>query len=159
MKSKEEQIWEYIDGQLTPEDRSMVAVKIAKDDSYALIYTEMMELHQLMCATELEEPSMAFTRNIMEKVNLESAPLSLKTKVDTRIIYSLAAVFLLAIAAVSIYAIANSNFTITGLSGPTFNFTLNLQQLVSPIALQTFIFVDIILALLCLDRYYRSKKA
>ncbi|MET3113129.1 anti-sigma-K factor RskA [Pedobacter sp. CG_S7] len=159
MKSIEEQIWEYIDGQLTAKDRAIIAENIANDQTYALIYAELMELHQLICVTELEEPSMAFTRNIMDKVNLVSAPMSLKTKVDTRIIYSLAAVFLLAIVAVSIYAIANSTFTFIKFSNPSFNFSLNLQQLVSPIALQTFVFLDIILALLYLDRFYRSKKA
>jgi anti-sigma factor RsiW len=157
MKSIEEQIWEYIDGELDAKDREAVAAKIASDPVFASVYVEMLELHQLMAATELEEPSMSFTRNIMDKVNLEMPPVSLKTKVDKRIIYGLAAIFLLAMVAVSWFAIANSSFS--GMQLPTFHFTMNLEQFISPISLQIFLFIDILLALLYLDRLYRSKNA
>jgi anti-sigma factor RsiW len=157
MKSIEEQIWEYIDGELNGKEREAVAKKIAEDNAYATVYVEMLELHKLMAAVELDEPSMSFTRNIMDQVNLEMPPLALKTKVDKRIIYSLTAIFLAAIIAVSWFAIAYTNFP--ALSLPSFDFTMNLEQFVSPLTLQLFFFIDILLALLYLDRLYRSKKA
>jgi anti-sigma factor RsiW len=159
MKSIEEQIWDYIDDQLTEKERAEIAGKIAKNADYASVYAEMMELHQLMAATELDEPSMSFTRNVMEKVQLETTPVSLKTKVDTRIIYGLAAVFLLAIVSVFSYALANSSFTLSTFNLPTLNINMNLQQVVNPLSLQIFFFVDIMLVLLYLDRFFRSKKA
>lgn len=159
MNSIEEQIWEYIDGFGTPKERQALQSKIESDAAYATVYAEMKALHELMTATELEEPSMSFTRNIMDKVTLEVPPVSLKTKVDTRIIYSLAAVFILAIVFVFGYAIANSTFTFRDLMASSFDFTLNLEPFVNPLTLQTFLFIDIILALLYLDRLYRSKNA
>lgn len=48
---------------------------------------------------ELDEPSMSFTRNVMEAVALQPAPVSLKTKVDNQIIFSIAAFFVLSILA------------------------------------------------------------
>jgi len=157
MKPIEEQIWEYIDGFGTPEERQALQSKIDNDAAYTTVYTEMKELHELMAATELEEPSMSFTRNIMDKVALEIPPVSLKTKVDTRIIYSLAAIFILAIMFVFGYAIANSTFTFRDVMASSFEFTINLKPIVNPLTLQTFLFIDIILALLYLDRLYRSK--
>ncbi|MEJ5962360.1 zf-HC2 domain-containing protein [Pedobacter immunditicola] len=162
MKTIEEQIWEYIDGELSGKDREAIAKKIADDNAYATVYVEMLELHHLMATVELEEPSMSFTRNTMDKVNLEMPPSALKTKVDKRIIYSLTAIFLVAIVSVSWFAIAHTNFpalSLPSLSLPTFNFSIDVKQFVSPLTLQIFFFVDILLALLYLDRLYRSKKA
>jgi hypothetical protein len=42
---------------------------------------------------------------------------------------------------------------------PSFDFTMNVKQFVNPLTLQIFFFIDILLALLYLDRLYRSKKA
>jgi len=157
MKRIEEQIWDYIDGGLSDKEQEALAKKIADDNEYATVYVEMLELHSLMASVELDEPSMSFTRNIMDKVNLETAPLVLKTRVDKRIIYSLSAVFLVAMVSVSWFAVAHTDFPALAL--PSFNITMNLQQLVSPLSLQIFFYIDILLALLYVDRLYRSKKA
>ena len=157
MKSIEEQIWDYIDGGLSGKEREAVAKKIADDNAYATVYIEMLELHQLMATVELDEPSMSFTRNIMDQVNLETSPMALKTKVDKRIIYSLSAIFLVAIVSVSWFTMAYIQFPAFSL--PSLHFNMNLEQFVSPLALQLFFFIDILLALLYLDRLYRSKKA
>jgi len=162
MKSIEEQIWEYIDGELSGKEREAVAKKIADDNAYATVYVEMLELHKLMAAVELDEPSMSFTRNIMDQVNLEMAPMALKTKVDKRIIYSLTAIFLAAIVGVSWFTIAYTHFPalpLPSLSLPSFDYNINIEEFVSPLTLQIFFFIDILLALLYLDRLYRSKKA
>lgn len=160
MKTIDEQIWEYIDGELSGKEREAVAKKIADDKSYASVYVEMLELHRLMAAVELDEPSMSFTRNIMDQVNLEMPPLALKTKVDKRIIYGLTAIFLAAIGSVSWLAISYANFPALPLPTlPSFDFNLNMAQFVSPMSLQIFFFIDVLLALLYLDRLYRSKKA
>uniref|UniRef100_UPI003D7F526C anti-sigma factor family protein n=1 Tax=Pedobacter sp. TaxID=1411316 RepID=UPI003D7F526C len=156
MKSLEEQIWEYIDGLGTAQERAALEKKIAADPAFKALYQELMELNQLMGTIELEEPSMGFTRNIMEQIKLEPAPAALNTQVDKRIIYSLAAVFLLSIFTALAYVLANSSFT--PMENPSFNFRINLDQLINPLVLQIFLYMDAILILLYLDRLYRSKK-
>ena len=156
MKSMEEEIWEYIDGDISAQDKATIAAKIAADAAYAAVYMEMLELNQLLAVSDLEEPSMSFTRNLMDKISLEPAPVTLKTQVDKRIIYSLSAVFLLAILSVSWFAVSNADFS--GVALPSFNFNIDLQQVVNPLTLQLFVFIDIVLGLLYLDRLYRSNK-
>jgi hypothetical protein len=106
---------------------------------------------------ELEEPSMSFTRNVMEQVNLELKPIALKTKVDNRIIYSIGAIFILSIVAIFGYVVAtadlNFKFNLTQL-----NFDLYETKIINPTSIRIFLMVDLVLILIYIDSFLRKRK-
>ncbi|HKG06201.1 MAG TPA: hypothetical protein VKB19_07085 [Pedobacter sp.] len=116
------------------------------------------QIDALLKNMELDEPSMSFNRNVMERVKLEAAPASLKTRVDTRIIYSIAAFFILCIVGGLVYVMSN---TTSGYSIPkmSFNLDLKLDKTISPHLLKGFLMVDAVIALIWLDRVLRRKQA
>lgn len=116
------------------------------------------ELTELLKGMELEEPSMSFTRNVMEQVKLEKLPVSLKTRVDNRIIYGIAAIFGLFIAGVIIYAIAN---TTVSYELPEFkiDFSGAVDKTLTPEFLIAFLFIDVVIALVYFDSILRRKRA
>lgn len=153
MTTIEEQLWDYIDGNGSAEHRAETARKIASDEAYQSLYQELVTMHQQMSGISLDEPSMSFTRNIMELVQLEKAPVSLKTKVDNRIIYSIAAFFLMAIAAILIFAASQIHLT-----APKISVDIDPGRYVTPLLIKTFLFIDIIIGFLYLDSLLRKKK-
>jgi anti-sigma factor RsiW len=157
MKTIEEEIWEYIDGEADLAQQQIIAAKIATNPVYQKMHAELMQIQQLISAQELEEPSMSFNRKVMEAVDLEIAPVSLKTKVDTRIIYSIAAFFVLSIIGIFIYAISNSNFSLPEVKLPQLNFDLALSPEKTGLLIKAFVFVDLILGLIYLDRFLRRR--
>lgn len=157
MKTIDEEIWDYIDGSCDSAEIARIAAKIATDERYASSYEELMKLNTLMAADELDEPSMSFSRNVMEAVALEIAPKKLTTKVNNTIIYSIAAFFILSIAAIFIYALSNSNPAGEAFEMPTFSFKMNLSQMLSPISMKVFLMFDLALLLLYVDRLIRRK--
>jgi hypothetical protein len=116
------------------------------------------ELTRLLKDMELEEPSMSFTRNVMEQVKLEKTPISLKTRVDNRIIYGIAAIFAAFIVAVFIYAIANTNFTYQ-LPEVKIDLSGAVNKALTPGFLVAFLFIDVIIALIYFDSILRRKRA
>jgi len=116
------------------------------------------ELTELLKGMELEEPSMSFTRNVMEQVKLEKLPVSLKTRVDNRIIYGIAAIFGVFIAGVIIYAIANTT-TSYKLPELKVDFSEVVGKTLTPGFLIAFLFVDVIIALVYFDSILRRKRA
>ncbi|WP_158796307.1 hypothetical protein [Pedobacter sp. L105] len=155
MTTIEEQIWDYIDGNQDAALRSETAVKIAEDEDYKSVYLELIAIHQQIGEISLDEPSMGFNRKIMELVELEMAPVSLKTKVDHRIIYGIAAFFILVITAIMVGIISQINFT---LPKTTFRVNVDMKQYFTPTLIRAFIFSDVILGLLYLDGLLRRKK-
>lgn len=152
MTTIEEQIWDYIDGIGSADYRLGIESKIASDEAYKAVYEELSALHQQIGDISLDEPSMSFNRNVMEMVNLEIAPVSMKTKIDTRIIYGISAFFILAIAAIFIYVLSQLSFT-----APKVTLTFNLTSYMTPTLFKGFLFADVIIGLLYLDRLLRKK--
>ncbi|WP_449435778.1 hypothetical protein [Pedobacter steynii] len=116
------------------------------------------ELTELLKGMELEEPSMSFTRNVMEQVKLEKLPVSLKTRVDNRIIYGIAAIFGAFIAGVIIYAIANTTASYK-LPELKMDFSEAVDKTLTPGFLIAFLFIDVIIALVYFDSILRRKRA
>jgi hypothetical protein len=161
MITMEEEIWDYIDGNSSPEQALSVQAKIASDPAYGSLYEELLAINDQMNELELEEPSMSFTRNVMEQVKLEIAPVSMKTKVDTRIIYSIAAFFICFILAILGYILSNSTFDFTDIK---FNMGFQMEHIdfgkyVTPTSIKIFLFIDLLLALAFVDSYLRRRRA
>lgn len=153
--SIEEQIWDYIDGNLDSGQKAAIGHKIATDATYQSVYQELFAVHQQMETIELEEPSMSFTRNVMEQVKLEIQPVSLKTKIDHKIILGIASFFILALVSVLVYAVSNVQFTVAKWTLPT----LNIEPFITPFSIRIFLFIDLLIGLICIDSIFRKKRA
>lgn len=156
MNTIEEQLWNYIDNNCTVAEKAEIETKLALDLQYYQVYQELLVVHQALNQIDLEEPSMSFTRNVMERVDLELRPIALKTKVDNRIIYSIGAFFVLSLLGIFVYAIAISDFRFN-FSAAKINIPLNVDKFITPTSLTIFLFVDVILALVYLDGFLRKK--
>jgi len=157
MKSIDEQIWDYIDNTCSQEEKLIVAAKIASDETYSTVYAELLQIHQLLDTEQLDEPSMSFTRNVMDLVELEIAPVSLKTKVDKRIIYAITAVFVLLLIYIVCYAAAHGTYAVADFKLPKMQISFDISQYITPLFMKIFLFVDVVLGLIYLDGFLRRK--
>jgi hypothetical protein len=156
MKTIEEEIWEYIDAGCDPAQSLEIEAKIASDPGYHKMYLECMQVQEMILAEELDEPSMSFTRNVMEQVNLEIAPVALKTKVDHRIIYAIGGFFIISILSVFIYALLNSTYSMPEFKMPKMKLNLALSPSATSLSIKVFLFLDLVLALIYFDRFLRK---
>jgi len=156
MNTIEEQLWNYIDGKCTPAEKLEIEAKLIVDTQYEAIYRELLQVNAALNKLDLEEPSMSFTRNVMEKVNLELKPIALKTRVDNRIIYSIAAFFILSLVGIFAYALATSDLSFK-FDTPKMAFTFEPAKYINRTSLQIFLFVDVIIALIYLDGLLRKR--
>lgn len=155
------EIWDYIDGNGTAQQRQAVEAKIASDPVYHSLYKELLNINAEMAGMDLEEPSMSFTRNVMEQVKQEIAPVSLKTKVDKRIIYSISAFFIFAILGIVGYILASSDFAFQSFKFSNLqpSWSIDFNKYISPTFIKIFIFIDMILAFAYLDSFLRRKRS
>jgi len=155
MNTIEQQLWDYIDGELDVELKKSIEDRINSDPQVKLQYEAFLSLNLTLSNLELEEPSMSFTRNVTEEIALLPAPVSMKTKVDTRIIYAIGGFFVACILGILGFLAYNTNFTM-----PSFNFelTLDMQKMITPTMMNSFLFVDLVLGLIFIDYYVRKRK-
>jgi hypothetical protein len=163
MNTIEEKLWNYIDGTCTPAEQEAIARLIEQDELYKQKYTELLVLNQEFASMELDEPSMAFSYNIMEAIRAEQlAPL--KSTINKNIILGIAAFFVLSILA--LLAIILSNVQISGNPFSAVNIKLPAELKLPPASnifnstfMKSFFVFDVILALFLTDSYLRRKKA
>ncbi|WP_026904249.1 hypothetical protein [Pedobacter glucosidilyticus] len=157
MKSAEEKIWNYIDGLCSKEEALEIERLLREDISFQNLYQEILSFDKHLKSTDLEEPSMGFSFAVMDKIRLQAQPLSLKAQVDKRIIYGIAASFILILSVIMAVAIAQTNWSA---SSGSFNMNYDVFKIgegFSRTAIQAFLFFDIIIMLLTADYFFRKK--
>ena len=158
MNTIEQQLWDYIDGNLDDSSKKAIEEKIESDAEIKSQYEDLLKLNLVFDGLDLDEPSMSFTRNVMESVALVPAPMAMKTKVDKKIIYSIGGFFVVSLLALLGYVFYNAN-----LEMPQFdlkvNFDFNLGKYITPTAIYAFLFADLVIGLIFLDQFLRKKVA
>jgi hypothetical protein len=159
MNIMEQQIWDYLDGNCSLEERKMIAHLIIIDPVYQSLYAELKAVHELIGTMELDEPSMSFTRNVMDKVVALPTTSSAPPLIDKRIIYGIAGFFLLSILALLAVVFTQIDWTkpvtevLPEYNVPKLDFTSDLNRTY----LQIFFFADVILGLYIIDSVMRKK--
>ncbi|MEO8150498.1 MAG: hypothetical protein ABI723_22900 [Bacteroidia bacterium] len=154
----EEQIWNYIDGTCTEEEKIQFEKLLASNADIKKKYEELLQLNQLFAAAELNEPSMRFTMNVMDAINAAVPVTPLKTFVDQRIIKSIAIFFVGTISVLLIYLLSQMQWSFSSGNNFNFNFDFDTSKIFSTTFINVFVMINVILGLLLLDKYLHWKK-
>lgn len=162
MNTIEEKLWNYIDGTCTPAEQDAIALLIEQDEVYRQKYQELLLLNQEFANMELDEPSMAFTYNVMETIRTENASKPLKAAIDKRIIMGVGIFFIFTILALLVFTIANIHFSGSAVDVkvtlPASIKMPNMGHIFSSQVFKWFLVFDVVLALFLADSYLRRKK-
>src|SRR5438552_5781881 len=113
----EERLCDYNNVLSNPTEQSSIEALIAENIEWQRKYKELLNVHQMMHETELDAPSMRFSKNVMEEIaRLHVAPAT-KTYINKNIIRSIGAFFLAMIAGFLVYCLGQ--FKWSGGSSPT----------------------------------------
>jgi hypothetical protein len=167
----EDRLWDYIDGLSSPAERSAVETLIAANRQWQQKYRELLDVHQLLAGSELEEPSMRFTKNVMEEIARHYVAPATRTYVNKNIIRAIGAFFLSMITGLLIYCFAMIKWS--GVSSSSSNlissYSNNLEKN-SPLEkinwgkvfnssyVTAFMLIAIVSGLFLLDLYLQRKK-
>jgi hypothetical protein len=163
MNNIEEQLWNYIDGTCTADERSAISKLIASDEAVRLKYNELLALNKEFATMELDEPSMAFTYNVIEAIRTEQALVPLKAAINKRIIMGIALFLVITLTGFLVFAFTKMDFASLGsvnigVKVPA-NFKMpEVSTHFSKPLVEGFMFFDVVLGLFLFDAYLRRKK-
>lgn len=152
-------LWDYIDG--ISEEPSVIEQLIAENADWRAKYAELMEVHQLVKSTELEQPSMRFSRNVMEEiVRLQIAPAA-KEYINKKIIWGIGAFFFAAIVGFLVYGLSQIDWSAgSSKDSPVgIDFTsVDYGRMFNNTFVNLFMMINVVLGLMLLDRYLNMKR-
>ena len=108
----ESRLWDYIDGRNSMAEKSTIEKLLESNHEWKTKYHELQEVHQLLQSSELEQPSLRFTKNVMEEISrLYIAPAT-KTYINKKIIWGIASFFFITIFGFLIYGFGQIDWTV-----------------------------------------------
>lgn len=91
----EERLWQWIDGQCSAAEVQELQQLVQQNESWRTLHAELLALHiSLQQDAELLQPSMRFTKNVMEQIAEMSIQTTAKTYLNNKIIYGVAGIFI-----------------------------------------------------------------
>ena len=155
----EQQLWEYIDGISSDEKRTTIEKMLQSNLEWKNKYHELLELQQLLNTTELEQPSMRFTKNVMEKIAQYHIAPAAKNYINKKIIWGIAGFFLTLIGAFLIYGFAQIDWNFQDNSKPLIDFsTFDMGKVFNNNFVNVFMMINVLLGLVLLDRVLANKR-
>lgn len=161
----EERLWDFIDGLSSSAEKSEVEALIAAHTAWQEQYRELLDIHQAMNSQELEEPSMRFTKNVMEEITRFQVAPATKTYINKNIIRSIGAFFLLMIGSMLIYCLAGIKWWTSSPPSSTPPYSINLDiekfnigKAFNSSYLNILTLVTVVIGLVFLDVWLQRKK-
>ena len=155
----EQRLWDYIDGNSTSDEQSVIAKLIETNTEWRRQYHELLEVHALLQSTELEAPSMRFTKNVMEEISrLQIAPAT-KDYINKNIIRGLTIFFVAMLAGLLVYGFGQINWTSESISALDIDLgAVDYNKFFNNTWMNLYILINVVLGLFLLDRYLANKR-
>ena len=155
----EEQLWSYIDGFSSEEERSAIEKLLQSNLEWKNKYHELLDAHQLMKSAELEQPSMRFTKNVMEQIAKYHIAPATKTYINKKIIWGIGAFFITMIIGFLIYGLGQINWNVSGDTKlPVDLSKVDYSKIFNNSYVNIFMMINVLLGLVLLDRVLANKR-
>ena len=156
----ESRLWDFIDGLSDSSEQSSIKKLIAENTEWKAKYHELLELHQMIHSTELEQPSMRFTKNVMEEIAKYHIAPAAKEYINKKVIWGLAGFFITLVVGFLVYGFSQVDWS-TGSPGKGLgiDFTqVDYSKMFNNDYVNYFMMLNVVLGLILLDRFLSSKK-
>ena len=163
----EDRLWDYIDGFSSPTERSAIEDLLANNRQWQEKYSELLDIHRLLDASELDAPSLRFTRNVMEEIARYHVAPATKTYINKNVIRGIGAFFLAMILGLVTFVVAQVKWKWNGSTGksivsPDLGLsklnTVDLSKAINPAYVTLFMLIAVVMGFVLLDFYLQRKK-
>lgn len=156
---REESLWDYIDGRLTADEHTRIGQLIAEDAAWRAQYQDLLEVQQWLQQSELEEPSMRFSKNVMDEIARTQISPAANSYINKNIIRGLTIFFLTMIAGFLIYGFGQLDFSASGSEKLPVDITnIDYSVFFNNDYLNAFMLLNIVLGLWLFDQFLSSRR-
>ena len=151
------QLWAYIDKACNDAEMQRIASLITTDKNWEAQYKELLAFHNELANIEAEQPSLRFTKNVMEAITAAKVAPAAKTYVNLWVVRSIVALFALLLVVVFIYILPGLNWATSPSTTSSTNF--NFSKINTDSWWEALVLVNIVLLIVLIDAVLRRKKA
>lgn len=155
----EERLWNFIDGTVSASEKTVIEDLLKSDMEWKAKYSQLLEVHQLLQSSELEAPSMRFSKNVMEEIGkLYIAPAT-KSYISKKIVWGIGFFFITMLVGFLIYGFAQMSLSTgeeTEISKKISN--IDFSKFFNNTWINVLMMINVIAGLFLLDNYFTNKR-
>jgi hypothetical protein len=161
LQQQEARLWDYIDGTCSDTERIAIERLIADHAALRARYQELLELNRLLNGVELEEPSLRFSKNVMEEIARNHIAPAAQSYIDKKVVWGILIFFGTVITAFLAYGFTQVDWSTA--SSPKSAFGVDLSnvdysRIFNNNFVNGFMMANVVLALMLFDRYLSNQK-
>ncbi len=157
-QSVEERLWDFIDGTTPAGEISAIEKLLEVDEDWKHVYRKLMDMHQMLQSSELEQPSLRFTKNVMDQIAVYNMMPAAKKYINKKIIWAIGSFFIVLIGGLLIYGFTQVDWSSTAKSKFPFDAAkIDLSMFFNNTYMHIFMMLNVVLGLMLVDRFLRSK--
>lgn len=155
----EERLWNFIDGTISANEKTVIEDLLQTNAAWKTKYNELLQVNELLKSSELEAPSLRFSKNVMEEIaKLHIGPAT-KSYINNKIIWGLGFFFIAMFVGFIIYGFSQMNFS----SGQESSLSKNLDKIdfskfFNNTWVNAFMMINVVLGLFLFDAYLTNKR-
>lgn len=155
----EERLWNYIDEISSADEKSTIEKLLESNAEWKMKYHELLEVHQLMISSEMEQPSLRFTKNVMEEIAKYHIAPATKSYINKKIIWGIGFFFIALIIGFLIYGFGQMDWTAKSDNNlPVDLSKFDLSKFFNNTYVNVFMMINVVLGLFLLDNYLSNKR-
>lgn len=155
----EERLWSYIDGNASADDRSVIEKLLETNGEWKARYRELIAVNELLRSSELEAPSLRFTKNVMEEISrLHIAPAT-RSYINKKIIWAIGIFFIAMMVGFLVYGFGQMDWSAGESSAISDKLSrIDVSKFFSNTWVNAFMMINVVLGLFLLDNYLATKR-
>lgn len=155
----EQQLWSFIDGSSSKEEISAIEKLLESNLEWKNKYHELLDVHQLLKSAELEQPSLRFTKNVMEEIAKYHIAPATKKYINKRVIWGIAAFFFTLIIGFLAYGFGQVDWNAQSDTKIPFDLSqIDISKFFNNNFVNGFMMINVLLGLVLLDRVLANKR-
>ncbi|MDF2382116.1 zf-HC2 domain-containing protein [Nostoc ellipsosporum NOK] len=167
MDKKEEielRLWDFVEGISSPDEKAAVQRHLDTDPEWQRLFVEIKDVQQLL-TQEPEQPSLRFSKNVMEEITRQQIAPAAQSYINKRIIWAIGIFLGTLITAALVYGFRQMNWKDDSLPVKEFkpltkleNINVDVSSIFTNNLVNGFLLLNIILGLFFLDRFLANKR-
>lgn len=155
----EESLWNFIDGTISASEKTVVEKLLQTDADWKAKYGELLQVNELLQSSELEAPSLRFSKNVMEQISKLHITPATKSYINKKVIWGIGLFFVTMIVGFLIYGIGQIDFSSDEELSWSKNISkIDFSKIFSNTWVNAFMMINVILGLVLLDSYFTNKR-
>lgn len=158
-RSMEERLWDYIDGLSQPDEKDLIGKLLDNDAAWKAKYEELIRVQDWLQMAETEQPSLRFTKNVMEEIARTQISPAARQYINNRVIWGIGLFFIIMLAGILVYGFGQ----MLSSPGEAGDVSKNLEKLdfskfFNNGLVNVLMMINVVIGLFLLDNYLSNKR-